>query len=90
MGSTRYVVSGLVQGVGFRAAVSRCANSLGLTGYVRNNSDGTVTALAAGAEEKLQMFELMLRSGCGSLARVDRVDASPSEESPASPAFRFR
>ncbi|MDI6871283.1 MAG: acylphosphatase [Bacillota bacterium] len=90
MAAVKFVISGLVQGVGFRAAVSRCANSLGLSGYVRNNADGTVTAVAEGPEEKLTVFEMMVRNGCGSFARVDRVEKSPLEEASCGPAFQIR
>ncbi len=90
MPAVRFVISGLVQGVGFRAAVSRCANSLGLVGYVRNNPDGTVTAVAEGPEEKLSLFELMVRNGCGSWARVEGVERSPADGAGSGQAFQIR
>lgn len=90
MATGKFVVSGLVQGVGFRVAVSRCANTLGLSGYIRNNPDGTVTAVADGSEEKLSLFELMLRDGCGSLARVDEVKKTLTDEALTDPSFRVR
>lgn len=90
MTTAKFVISGLVQGVGFRAAVSRCANSLGLGGYIRNNPDGSVTAVANGADERLNMFELMVRNGCGSLARVEHVDRFPQEEISTTGVFQVR
>ena len=39
----RYQIYGRVQGVGFRYTVVQAANALGLTGWVRNERDGTVT-----------------------------------------------
>ncbi len=90
MPTVKFLISGLVQGVGFRAAVSRCANSLGLSGYVRNNSDGSVTAVACGPEEKVAMFELMVRTGCGSLARVEQVEKTTLEEAPHGAVFQVR
>ncbi len=42
---------GLVQGVFFRANTKRCADSLGLTGWVRNTRDGRVEAVFEGEEE---------------------------------------
>lgn len=44
------VVNGDVQGVGFRVSCQRQAQSLGLTGWVRNRWDGSVEALFEGAE----------------------------------------
>ncbi len=44
------IVSGDVQGVGFRAHTSRIARSLGITGWVRNREDGSVEVVAEGAE----------------------------------------
>jgi len=47
-------VYGLVQGVFFRANTQEKANSLGLTGWVKNNSDGSVELTAEGDKEKLE------------------------------------
>jgi acylphosphatase len=44
----RVVVSGLVQGVFFRESTRRRADTLGITGWVRNNPDGTVEAVFEG------------------------------------------
>jgi acylphosphatase len=46
----RYLISGRVQGVGFRRFAQARASAWGLTGWVRNLRDGRVEALAAGAE----------------------------------------
>ena len=82
----RYVVSGRVQGVGFRYFVHRKALDFGLVGWVRNRADGTVEAEAAASEEALDAFELELRRG-PSLSRVDHVAVSPA---PASDETAFR
>lgn len=47
----RIIVEGRVQGVGYRAFVVRQAEARGLTGWVRNLSDGNVEAVLCGAED---------------------------------------
>jgi len=47
------IVSGLVQGVGFRMFIERGARELGLSGWVRNRPDGTVEIDAEGREETI-------------------------------------
>ena len=57
---------GLVQGVGYRDFVERRASSLGLTGYVRNLSDGrTVEVVAEGPRDQLERLVEHLRRGPG-------------------------
>jgi acylphosphatase len=68
------VVHGDVQGVGFRYFVQRKANQLGLSGWVRNNGDGTVEVVAEGERRDLEQLKRALDEG-PRLARVDRVDA---------------
>lgn len=46
----RFVFQGRVQGVGFRYTAKYLAQSMGLTGWVRNEWDGTVTMEAQGSE----------------------------------------
>lgn len=50
----RAVFEGRVQGVFFRANTQRCAESLGLVGWVRNTSDGRVEAVFEGDEEMVR------------------------------------
>jgi acylphosphatase len=59
----RYVVSGRVQGVGYRYFVLRQADSLGVSGYARNLSDGSVEVVAEGSESALADLEARLREG---------------------------
>ena len=67
------VVHGDVQGVGFRYFVQRKAHQLGLTGWVRNNDDGTVELVAEGGRAALDELRRAVEQGPRS-ARVDRVD----------------
>lgn len=66
----RYVISGRVQGVGFRWFVEREARVLGLAGWVRNKQDGSVEVLAAGTNEQLNALYSKLKEG----PRASRVD----------------
>jgi acylphosphatase len=59
----RYLVSGVVQGVGFRYFVVRRAEGLGLAGLVRNLHDGRVEVLARGSGEALAALETALEEG---------------------------
>lgn len=65
-------VSGKVQGVWFRASTQEEAVALGLTGWVRNLSDGRVEVLACGNKEQLMKLQAWLKKG-PDLARVDDV-----------------
>jgi acylphosphatase len=77
-------VSGVVQGVGFRWSAFDKANSLGLSGWVRNTSDGRVELAAEGRPEALEEFTRWLRAGPPG-SRVDRVD---SEAIPPTGTYR--
>ena len=68
----RFVVSGRVQGVGFRYFALDAARREGLHGYVRNNDDGSVEAVAEGESEALERFERAIRRG-PSRSRVEHV-----------------
>lgn len=48
------VFRGMVQGVFFRSNTRKCAQSLGLTGWVRNRADGAVEAVLEGEEEAVK------------------------------------
>lgn len=57
------VVSGFVQGVGFRAYAADRAGFLGLTGWVRNTYAGDVEVLAEGSRHNLDILLAALRRG---------------------------
>ncbi len=59
----RFLVSGRVQGVFFRASTAREAQRLGLVGYARNLADGRVEVLAAGPAAAVDELQTWLRQG---------------------------
>jgi acylphosphatase len=85
--STRFLVSGLVQGVGYRWFVARHARSLGLVGYARNLPDGRVEVVVSGPDASVPALEQVLRSGPAS-AQVHQVERS-AEADPVSPRKSF-
>lgn len=69
----RFLISGRVQGVGFRWFAESAAAREGLHGWIRNLPDGRVEAQAEGDAESIERFERALRQGPPS-ARVETVD----------------
>jgi len=63
MARQRYIVTGKVQGVGFRYWTHHTASSLGLLGWVRNLPDGAVELVAEGDLATLRQFEQELWQG---------------------------
>ena len=84
----RFVVSGRVQGVGFRWFVEREASTIGVAGWVRNNYDGTVEVLATGTREQLNELRRKLQEGPRA-ARVDGVDESEARPVDGLTTFRI-
>jgi acylphosphatase len=80
----RFVVTGLVQGVGFRWYTRDAARREGVTGYVRNLPDGSVEAFAEGDSDAVTRLERAIRRGPAG-ARVRSVDVS---DEPAGGAFK--
>ncbi len=74
-------IRGQVQGVCYRRAAQSEAQRLGLAGWVRNESDGSVYAEAQGRDEAVETFVRWCRRG-PSAARVEAVEV---EELPAQP-----
>jgi acylphosphatase len=67
-----YLISGRVQGVGFRWFVHREAAALGLRGLVRNTEDGHVEVIVAGDDAKVNELRALLHKGSRG-SRVDRI-----------------
>ena len=76
MAAYRYLVTGRVQGVGYRYFVLREAERLGLAGFARNLPDGRVEVVAEGSDDVLGELESRLRAG-PSFATVAAVDRAP-------------
>lgn len=85
----RFVVSGRVQGVGFRYFTEDRARLEGLSGSVRNLADGRVEILAEGDEESVQRFERAIRRGPPG-ARVDECETTDLEPSRRPGGFSIR
>jgi acylphosphatase len=81
MATARFVVSGRVQGVFFRASTRAQALRLGLAGSATNLDDGRVEVIAAGPDDALAELERWLQHGPPS-ARVIRVDREAIEDRP--------
>ena len=72
------LVSGRVQGVFFRESTRRCAEALGLSGFVRNLSDGRVEALFSGEEEAVhRALDFVRRGPPGAQVTDVHVDLNP-------------
>jgi acylphosphatase len=63
MPSARFIVSGRVQGVFYRASTREQALRLGLAGHAKNRLDGSVEVLASGEAEALDALERWLQQG---------------------------
>jgi acylphosphatase len=87
MRTVHVVVTGRVQGVGYRAWTADEAEKRSLTGWVRNRRDGSVEALFAGDEEAVDDMLVACRDGPPA-ARVANVEASAAAE-PAGSGFRM-
>jgi acylphosphatase len=75
----RYVISGRVQGVGFRWFVEREAVQIGIAGWVRNRDNGEVEVMATGTREQHSALRARLQEGPRA-ARVDQVHESSAPE----------
>ena len=87
----RLRVRGRVQGVGFRWFVREQARALGLSGWVRNNEDGTVELEVSGSDADVAQLEAIVRQGPDS-ALVAEVIVLPAQEgaAPLAPGFQVQ
>ena len=82
----RWLVSGRVQGVGFRAFVESNANRLGVNGWVRNEDDGRVQVYAIGTPDQLHRLTALLYQG----PRFAEVRGVEEQEAPVQQLNSFR
>ena len=73
MKKIRAIVSGRVQGVGFRMSTLQQAKQIGVSGYVRNLMNGNVEIVALGKTEKVEELLQWAKSGPPS-ARVNNLE----------------
>ena len=85
----RVLITGRVQGVGYRASTCVEAQRLGLHGWVRNNPDGSVEVEFEGDAVKVALLRQWLAVGPG-FARVDAVSELPISEEPLPHPFAIR
>jgi len=79
MKSYKFVVSGRVQGVYYRANIAKNAKKAGFSGYVKNLDDGRVEACVTCEEEELETFKAILQKG-SPLSKVIAIEARSCEE----------
>ena len=84
----RFVVSGRVQGVGYRFHARDAATREGLGGFIRNLSDGRVEVEAEGEREAMHRFERTLWQGPPA-GRVDAVAVGDLTPRASAPVFRI-
>ena len=76
--TVKVVVTGVVQGVGYRHATVRQAHALGIKGWVQNIDDGSVHAVLQGDLDKIDRMLAWMRVG-PPRARVDEVEHQDSD-----------
>lgn len=82
MNAKRLIITGHVQGVGFRDWMVTTARSMGLSGWVRNLPDGSVEALVAGDTPAVEEFLRLCRRGprLAMVVSITEELADPPEE----------
>ena len=73
------IISGRVQGVYYRMSAQQQAKAIGLNGWVRNRSDGTVEVVAQGLEDDVEAFLRWCHLGptLAEVSGIERVDGVP-------------
>ena len=93
MKTVRIIVTGRVQGVGFRYFTVRCANDLGLCGWVRNLPDGSVETAIQGQDEKIEEMIGLLKQGPGAAnvsgLEIEEIESESGSAELSGFAMRF-
>ncbi|MGX6429667.1 acylphosphatase [Levilactobacillus yonginensis] len=76
MQTQKLIISGQVQGVGFRWSAAKAAQQLGITGTVRNCRNGQVEIFATGESHQLVDFQNQLKRGLSPWIAVQAIDAT--------------
>ncbi|MDD5103657.1 MAG: acylphosphatase [Candidatus Peribacteraceae bacterium] len=79
MPARHILITGMVQGINFRSETKKKADTLRLTGWVRNNDDGSLEMHIEGLPPALQQFEQWCAEG-PSAARVEEVQAKDVDQ----------
>jgi len=74
MQAIQFIVSGKVQKVYFRKYSAEKANELGLFGWVKNESNGTVIGHAQGTEDGIEVYKLWLSNVGSPKSRIDKME----------------
>lgn len=85
----RWIITGRVQGVGYREWLVDAARQASVRGHVRNRDDGTVEAIVSAADARLEDLAALARVGPRS-AIVSSLDRSPIAERELPPEFERR
>jgi acylphosphatase len=85
----RFLVTGRVQGVWFRATARQQARLFGVSGWVRNRADGAVEGMAQGTPAALREFRTWLGRGPAN-ARVLKVEWEEVKDAEAFDGFEIR
>lgn len=84
------IVSGRVQGVGFRYSVQQKAIEFKLTGWVQNRLDGTVEIEVQGDEDIVERFIAQVQKGFHRFIRVDHIEINKYHREKNYIDFRIR
>jgi acylphosphatase len=79
MPTLHLIIKGKVQGVFYRATAKETADQLGVTGWIKNTSEGDVEAVVTGSEKQLQSFVDWCKQG-PRRANVSEVISTEQEE----------
>jgi acylphosphatase len=83
------IVSGRVQGVGFRWSTKRKADSLAVKGYARNLPDKTVEILACGETKSVDGLVKWLKEGGPMLSKIENMTGGETSADPLPNSFEI-